>query len=138
MNKKVYFAGSIRGGREDADLYKEIIHYIQKSDIVLTEHIGDTSKSKLESMENVDELIYKRDIEWLEQCDVVIAECTTTSLGVGYELGFAESHHKEVHIFYNKTRTKCSAMLTGNKNFVIHPYDDPSQIYPIIDMILQK
>ena len=26
--KNVYFAGSIRGGREDAELYKELINYI--------------------------------------------------------------------------------------------------------------
>lgn len=37
---KVYFAGSIRGGRTDAELYGRIISYIKKTDIVLTEHIG--------------------------------------------------------------------------------------------------
>ncbi len=42
MNKKVYFAGSIRGGREDAALYRDIIRHIQETDIVLTEHIGAT------------------------------------------------------------------------------------------------
>lgn len=32
MNKKVYFAGSIRGGREYATLYQKIINYIKKTD----------------------------------------------------------------------------------------------------------
>lgn len=40
MKKKIYFAGSIRGGRVDAALYQRMIGYIQKTDIVLTEHIG--------------------------------------------------------------------------------------------------
>ena len=40
MNKKIYFAGSIRGGRVDANLYKEIIEYMKKDNIVLTEHVG--------------------------------------------------------------------------------------------------
>ena len=40
MEKKVYFAGSIRGGREDAAVYKRIIDYINATDTVLTEHIG--------------------------------------------------------------------------------------------------
>mgnify|MGYP000241261212 FL=1 len=48
--KKVYFAGSIRGGREDAGLYRRLIQYIQKDNIVLTEHIGDLSLSKTESL----------------------------------------------------------------------------------------
>lgn len=39
MNKKIYFAGSIRGGRIDAALYQRIIQYINKTYVVLTEHI---------------------------------------------------------------------------------------------------
>ena len=38
--KKIYFAGSIRGGREDAKLYQRIISHISTSNKVLTEHIG--------------------------------------------------------------------------------------------------
>ena len=38
--KKVYFAGSIRGGRTDAALYERMIGYIQRTDRVLTEHVG--------------------------------------------------------------------------------------------------
>ena len=40
MDKRIYFAGSIRGGRVDANLYQRIIAYINKTDVVLTEHIG--------------------------------------------------------------------------------------------------
>ena len=46
--KKIYFAGSIRGGRTDALLYKRMIEYIQKTDIVLTEHIGSPELNVLE------------------------------------------------------------------------------------------
>lgn len=35
MDKRVYFAGSIRGGRVDANLYQRIIAYINKTDTVL-------------------------------------------------------------------------------------------------------
>ena len=38
--KKVYFAGSIRGGRADADLYREMIENIKETADVLTEHVG--------------------------------------------------------------------------------------------------
>lgn len=33
MNKKIYFAGSIRGGRVDAALYQRIIQYINKTEV---------------------------------------------------------------------------------------------------------
>ena len=137
MNKKVYFAGSIRGGRQDAELYKRIIEYIQRNHTVLTEHVGDLSKSKTEGLKDRDVAIYEQDTAWLKQADVVIAECTTPSLGVGYELAYAESHGIPVHIFYNKSRTNLSAMLTGNKYFYIHPYKSDAEIFPLIDAIIQ-
>lgn len=134
--KKVYFAGSIRGGRADADLYKRIIQYIQRNHTVLTEHVGDLSLSKTEGLKDRDVAIYEQDTAWLRESDVVIAECTTPSLGVGYELAYAEAQGIPVHIFYNKPRTNLSAMLTGDKYFQIHPYKSEEDIYPIIDSIL--
>ena len=43
--KKIYFAGSIRAGRENAELYAEIIANLNKANIVLTEHLGDKTIS---------------------------------------------------------------------------------------------
>ena len=134
--KIVYFAGSIRGGRADADLYKRIIQYIQREHVVLTEHVGDLSLSKTEGREDRDAAIYEQDTAWLRESDLVIAECTTPSLGVGYELAYAEAHGIPVHIFYNKSRANFSAMLTGNKYFHIHPYRNEEDIYPLLDSIL--
>lgn len=137
MKKKVYFAGSIRGGRQDAELYKRIIEYIQQRHVVLTEHVGDLSKSKTEGLIDRDVAIYEQDTAWLRESDIVIAECTTPSLGVGYELAYAEAHGIPVHIFYNKPRTNLSAMLSGDKYFLIHPYKAEDEIWSTIDSILQ-
>lgn len=133
---KIYFAGSIRGGRQDAELYKRIIQYIQREHIVLTEHVGDLSLSKNEGAKDRDVAIYEQDTAWLRESDLVIAECTTPSLGVGYELAYAEKLGKPVHIFYNKTRTALSAMLTGNTYFKIHPYESEEEIFLVLDEIL--
>ena len=46
--KKVYFAGSIRGGRVDAEVYRRIIRYMQNTSIVLTEHIGSPELNLME------------------------------------------------------------------------------------------
>ena len=104
MNKKIYFAGSIRGGRDDAELYKEIIAHIKETDIVLTEHIGDLSLSLLENGRDKDALIYEQDTNWLKECDAVIAECTSPSLGVGYELAYAEKLNKPCFLLYRKSK----------------------------------
>ena len=134
---QVYFAGSIRGGRTDAELYRRMIAYLQLEHKVLTEHVGDLSLSKTEGLKDRDVAIYEQDTAWLREADVVIAECTTSSLGVGYELAYAEKLGKPVHIFYNKGRTRLSALLSGNKSFNIHPYSDETEIYPTIKSILK-
>ena len=43
---KIYFAGAIRGGREDAEFYFNIIHYLERFGVVLTEHVGSTELSE--------------------------------------------------------------------------------------------
>ena len=123
---KVYFAGSIRGGRQDAELYRKVIAALKEKHQVLTEHVGDLSLSTVE--DKGDKAIYEQDTTWLRECDVVVAECTQVSLGVGYELAYAEACGKEVHIFYRPRETQLSAMLAGNECFHIHRYADEAEI----------
>ena len=123
---KVYFAGSIRGGRKDAELYRKVIVAMKEKHQVLTEHVGDLSLSTVE--DKGDQAIYEQDTAWLRECDIVVAECTQVSLGVGYELAYAEAHGKEVHIFYRPKETQLSAMLAGNERFHLHRYTDEDKI----------
>ena len=138
MDKKIYFAGSIRGGRVDADLYRRLIMHIQLTDTVLTEHIGKQDLSVKEQDYASDAAIYTQDTTWLLQSDMVIAECTCPSLGVGYELAFAESHRIPCHIFYDAAKTQLSAMLKGNPYFHIHHYRTEPELMADLDAILAQ
>jgi Nucleoside 2-deoxyribosyltransferase len=138
MNKKIYFAGSIRGGRADAELYRRLIAYMQRTDKVLTEHIGRPELNLLERGRDRDAEIYRQDTGWLREADIVIAECTSPSLGVGYELAYAEKLGKPCCIFYDKTRTQLSAMLTGDPYFRIYPYENEEELFARLDGILKE
>ncbi|WP_276840737.1 nucleoside 2-deoxyribosyltransferase [Anaerovibrio lipolyticus] len=127
---KIYFAGSIRGGRKDAELYRKVIAALKEKHQVLTEHVGDLSLSVVE--DKGDKAIYEQDTAWLRECDVVVAECTQVSLGVGYELAYAEAHNKEVHIFYRPNETQLSAMLSGNEYFKIHRYNSEDELLELV------
>ena len=127
---KVYFAGSIRGGRKYAELYRKLIAALKEKHQVLTEHVGDLSLSTVE--DKGDKAIYEQDTAWLRDCDIVVAECTQVSLGVGYELAYAEAYGKEVHIFYCSKETQLSAMLAGNERFHIHRYADEAEILALV------
>ena len=133
---KIYFAGSIRGGRIDAALYRRMIEYMQQNHVVLTEHIGSPDLNVKEQGKR-DVEIYDQDTAWLRESDILIGECTCSSLGVGYELAYAEKIGKPCHIFYDRTKTNLSAMLTGNPYFHIHPYEKEADIYPLLDQILK-
>jgi hypothetical protein len=138
MNKKVYFAGSIRGGRADAELYAQMIAHIKVTDTVLTEHVGDSGLSVEQQTRGRDRVIYEQDTAWLRQCDVVIAECTCPSLGVGYELAYGERFGKECHILYRGDACELSAMLSGDGYFHLHPYRTKDEAFSALDGILNS
>ena len=137
-SKKVYFAGSIRGGRDDAQLYTDLISYIKtKNAIVLTEHIGDNNLLKNEK-NLTDKEIYLRDIAWMKESDLIIAECTRPSLGVGYELAFAEKLQKPVNVLFRNKECHLSAMISGDEYFKVFSYETKEEAFKIIDQILNN
>lgn len=138
MNKKIYFAGSIRGGRADAALYQRLISFMEETDIVLTEHIGNLSLSPKEASSREDQKIYQEDMAWLNACDLVIAEASVPSLGVGYELATAERLNKETHVFYRPKTGPLSAMISGDPYFHVHPYDNEKELLEEVRTILAE
>ena len=138
MNKKVYFAGSITGGRDDAEWYHSIIQHIKKTDRVLTEHVGDTAVSSKGQSEFLPAEIYAQDTAWLRESDLLIAECSRPSLGVGYELAYAERFGIPCHIFYKQSRGPLSAMLSGNSYFHIYAYEREEELFTQLDSILEQ
>jgi len=63
--------------------------------------------------------VFQRDIEWLSGCDVVVAEASGSSYGVGFEVGFvigrARQTGQSVFLVYNSARRHAvSRLITGN------------------------
>ena len=136
---KIYFAGSIRGGRDDAELYGELIRYLGKFGQVLTEHIGDRPIQGHDENDPDDRSIYERDLCWLQAADAVIAEVSTPSLGVGYEIGAAVSMKKRVLCLYRPGKAKrLSAMIAGCPEVTNAEYRSRKEAEAIIDGFLKK
>ena len=121
---KIYFAGSIRGGRRDKQKYFELIKFLSTQAEVLTEHVGLESLGDSGETDLHDDAIYQRDLEWLSSADAVVAEVTTPSLGVGYEIGIAEKRGKPILCLFDESRAgyRLSAMLSGNENLQVSRY----------------
>ena len=120
---KIYFAGSIRGGREDAALYFEIIDFLKTFGEVLTEHVGDPSLTSAGDDGPTDTFIHDRDLMWLQSSNCIVAEVTTVSMGVGYEIGRAiEAGKKVLCLFRPDSGKNISAMISGCKELTLVNY----------------
>ena len=121
----IYFACSITGGREFETGYQEIVAALTADGYEIpTSHLAQS-----DAMENEHKLtpqdVYERDINWIKNCDVLVAEVSVPSHGVGYEIGFALNIGKPVLCLHQKDR-RVSKMITGNKDpiLIIKAYTD--------------
>lgn len=136
---KIYFAGSIRGGREDAALYFRIIDYLKTFGEVLTEHVGDASLTSAGDDGPTDKFIHDRDLEWLTASDVIVAEVTTVSMGVGYEIGRAVEAGKPVLCLFRPESGKIlSAMISGCDDLTLVNYSTLEEAKSSITTFLKK
>jgi nucleoside 2-deoxyribosyltransferase len=131
---KIYFAGSIRGGRDDADVYVKIINHLKRYGEVLTEHVGDKKLTHLGEHGSEDKMIHDRDLDWIFTSDVIVAEVTTPSLGIGYEIGRAIERGKKILCLHRTQDGKrLSAMIAGCPSLTLRQYNTLSEAENIID-----
>jgi nucleoside 2-deoxyribosyltransferase len=109
----IYFACSISGGRQDEKIYQKIVQVLLSMGIdVPTAHITETGIELIDGLVDAGD-IYQRDVNWIMDSDLLVAEVSTPSHGVGYEIGFALDQEKPVLCLYNGAAV-VSKMITGN------------------------
>ena len=128
----IYFAASIRGGRDDQAIYLQIIELPKRHGTVLTEHLGSEALGAAgEDLADCD--IHDRDLEWLKSADVLVSEVTTPSLGVGYEIGRAVEWGKRVVCLYRPSQgRRLSGMIAGCAGARVFEYTDVAQLPAIL------
>jgi len=135
---KIYFSGSISGGREHAAIYQHLVAYLQAlGHDVLSAHVADPDVLDREK-DTAPRLVFERDVAWVRQCDVMIAEVSTPSLGVGYEYGLAVQLGKPVLCVY-RAGLRMSKMITGNPtpNLKVATYSTEVELERITQSFLE-
>jgi len=136
---KIYFAGSIRGGREDRDRYHSLIKHLSQQGEVLSEHIGEESLSASGEKDEENVVIHRRDMDWLFAADAMVAEVSTPSLGVGYEIGRAVENQKPVLCLYRLgSPKKLSAMIAGSPELTVVSYSALQEACDAINTFLNN
>lgn len=109
----IYFACSITGGREFEPVYQQIVGaLLLEKHVIPTSYLAQTEVMERERLLSPQE-VFERDINWIRNCDALIAEVSVPSHGVGYEVGFALNISKPVLCLYQQDRI-VSKMITGN------------------------
>lgn len=133
----IYFACSLTGGREYEGIYSIIVdHLISRGHVVPTEHLARPEVMDLEVVVDPED-VYQRDVEWIQECDAVVAEVSTPSHGVGYEIAYALGQGKPVLCCYRRG-VPVSKMITGNNTdgLAVRTYEEDEQVVEIVDMFL--
>lgn len=136
--KRIYFACSIRGGRDDASTYAELVEHIKQRVVVLSEIFADDNLTS-QGMNKPSADIWQTDTDWIKESDGIIAEVTNPSLGVGYEIAMAEYIGKPIlALFQHHDDRKLSAMIDGSPGVEVFKYHALSDAKEAIDQFLGK
>jgi hypothetical protein len=135
----IYFACSITGGRQDELIYQILVATLQEyGHHVPTALLASPDVMPLEGVVSPED-VYARDVSWITECDFLLAEVSTPSHGVGYEIGYALGLGKQVLCLYRKGR-KVSKMILGNPHpkLSVHTYETPEQAVDLLCSYLQN
>ena len=136
---KIYFACSISGGRNDEKAYQYLVGALLGMGIdVPTAHIAETGIEEVDSLKEPGD-IYNRDVKWIQESNLLVAEVSTPSHGVGYEIGYAIDLGKPVLCLYQKG-VVVSKMITGNPHplLTVMEYQDLAHAEEILQIYLKN
>ena len=117
----VYLACTVRGDRGGVLAGRALGARLQRhGHVVLTMHLlADDVEAAESQLTEAD--VYRRDLDWLSGCDVLVAEASGSSYGVGFEVGYvlgraAASGQRVVLLYDTARRDKVSRLITGNRD----------------------
>ena len=131
ISKRVFFSCSMLGGfgrlaQEELRRIPDIIEELGV--IVISRH--QTSERFLENESRLtDKAIHDRDYGWLKDADMVIAEITNPSLGVGAEIEDAVNLGIPVlGVYRREYESQISAYIRGKAGVVCRAYSDHDEL----------
>jgi 2'-deoxynucleoside 5'-phosphate N-hydrolase len=133
---KIYLGFTVAGSRSSIEAAKRILDVVQSlGHEVLTSHL--VRNDAWEADRSVaPQKIFARDMNWLAQCDLFVAEVTGSSFGLGFETGYllGATAKKTILFLERATEHRISLLITGNThpNCVLAPYADLRELEELV------
>jgi hypothetical protein len=116
---KIYLACTVRGDRGGVAAGRAIAARLQEHghDVLTTHLLADDVDEAESALTPAD--VFRRDLEWLDTCEALVAEASGSSYGVGFEVGYvlgraAQTGQQVVLLYDAARRDKVSRLIAGN------------------------
>lgn len=131
----IYLACTVRGDRGAVAGLRSLAAALESAGhTILTSHLLDDNVDGAEAA-LTDRAVYERDMRWLEACDVLVADASGSSFGVGFEVGYVlgrsdRTTQRVVLLYRSDRRPAISRLITGNAHprCVVIEYKDPDDM----------
>ena len=131
----IYLGCTVRGDRSTIDMVRHMARRLQEAGhVVLTTHLLQEDVEGAERARSSRE-VYERDLAWVESCDILIAEASGSSYGVGFEVGYllgrAPQSGQRAYVFYRRDRHDAiSRLISGLTNAYgrVFPYSSTADV----------
>src|SRR5687768_3825804 len=117
----IYLACTVRGDRGAVAAARALCGLLEAAGhSVLTKHLLDDDVDTAEAV-LTERDVFERDLQWLEAADLLVAEASGSSYGVGFEVGYvlgrAERTGQRVILLFNEGRRPAvSRLISGNSH----------------------
>jgi 2'-deoxynucleoside 5'-phosphate N-hydrolase len=139
----IYLACTVRGDRGAVSALRGVADLLERhGHIVLTRHLLDDDVDRAES-ELSERDVFERDLRWLDGADLLIAEASGSSYGVGFEVGYvlgraAQTGQRVLLLYDAARRSHVSRLIAGNahKSCTTYPYCDPDDLCRFVEAFM--
>jgi nucleoside 2-deoxyribosyltransferase len=115
---RVYLGCTVRGDRTTIEAARHIAQRLHEAghEVLTTHLLRDDVEGVEQRLSNRD--VYERDVAWLESSEVLVAEASGSSYGVGFEVGYllgrAPRTGQRAVVFYRRDRANAvSRLISG-------------------------
>lgn len=131
MSVKIYFAVPLIANR-DLEKARQIAGILEKLGCeIISKWVLDSSLSPAYTARS----IYERDTSWVNNCELIVAEVSKPSHGVGMEIMLAHTLGKKVICIYEKNTT-LSNLIRGMPGAVLVEYSSFSDLEEKLSMAI--
>ena len=133
---KIYFGFTMAGDRSRVETARSMVQKLEDlGHEVLTRHLVSDNARAADRLLGP-QAVFRRDMAWLQQCDLFIAEVSGSSFGLGFEAGYLlGATATKIILFYSlNVADKISFLITGNThpNCTVVPYSSLAEVEAFI------